>query len=93
MNPPEVGSDDGEAPIVEANAFAERVRDELFGAGAASPEAAAGPEPAPAPALAPAPAPPAEDPRSKEERLRAEAFSKSSSGHISLRTPSVRSVQ
>ena len=71
--PTEVGSDDEEAAIVEAYAFAERVRDELFRDGAVRPEAAAGPEPAPAPA--PAPAPPAEDPRSKEERLRAEATS------------------
>ena len=47
------------------------MRDELFCEGAASPEAAAGPEPAPAPT----PAPPADDPRSKEERLRAEALS------------------
>ena len=64
--PTEVGSDDEEAAIVEAYAFAERVRDELFGDGAASPDAAA---------PAPAPAPPAEDPRSKQERLRAEAVS------------------
>ena len=66
-----------EAAIVEAYAFAERVRDEPFGDGAVAPEAAAGPEPAPAPppAPAPAPAPPAENPRSKEERLRAEAVS------------------
>ena len=71
--PTEVGSDDEEAAIVEAYAFAERVRDELFHDGAVSPEAAAGSEPAPAPA--PAPAPPAEDPRSKEERLCAEATS------------------
>ena len=67
----EVGSNDEEAAIVESYAFGERVRDELFGEGAANPEAAAGPEPAPAPA----PAPPADDPRSKEERLRAEALS------------------
>ena len=71
--PTEVGSDDEEAAIVESYTFAERVRNELFGEGAASPEAAAGPEPAPAPA--PAPAPPADDPRSKEEGLRAEALS------------------
>ena len=69
--PTEVGSDDEEAAIVEAYAFAERVRDELFRDGAVRPEAAAGPEPAPAPA----PVPPAEDPRTKEERLRAEATS------------------
>ena len=71
--PTEVGNDDEEAATVEANTIAERVRDELFGDGAVRPEAAAGPEPAPAPA--PAPAPPAEHPRSKEERLRAEAVS------------------
>ena len=91
--PTEVGSDDEEAAIVEAYAFAERVRDELFGDGAASPEAAADREPVPAPAPAPAPAPPAEDLRSKEEHLRAEAVSKNISGHISLKTPIVRSVQ
>ena len=61
--PTEIGSDDEDVAMVESYAFAERVRDELFGRAEEAPEA---PEPGPPrepepPAPAPAPAPPEED--------------------------------
>ena len=71
--PTEIGSDDEDVAIVESYAFAERVRDEPSGRAEeapAAPEAEPPREPEP-----PAPARPEEDPRSKEDRLRAEALS------------------
>ena len=75
--PTEIGSDDEDVAMVESYAFAERVRDELFGRAEEPPEA---PEPAPPqepepPLPPPAIPPPGEDDRSREERLRAEATS------------------
>ena len=75
--PTEIGSDDEDVAMVESYAFAERVRDELFGRAEEPPEA---PEPEPPrepepPAPPPAHAPPDEEARSEEERLRTEALS------------------
>ena len=75
--PTEIGSDDEDVAMVESYAFAERVRDELFGRAEDAPEA---PEPEPPrepepPLPPPAHPPPEEETRSREERLRAEALS------------------
>ena len=75
--PTEIGSEDEDVAMVESYAFAERVRNELFGRAEEPPEA---PEPEPPrepepPLPPPAHPPPEEEARSKEERLRAEATS------------------
>ena len=91
--PTEVGSDDEEAAIVEAYAFAERVRDELFGDGAVRPEAAAGPEPAQLQRQHPHLH---HLPKIRDQRRNVSVpkpSPKNISGNTSLRTPSVRSVQ
>ena len=71
--PTEIGSDDEDVAMVESYAFAERVRDKLFGRAEEAPEA---PEPEPPrEPEPPAPARPEEEARCKEDRLRAEALS------------------
>ena len=75
--PAEIGSDDEDVALAESYAFAERVRDELFGRAEDAPEA---PEPEPPrepepPLPPPAHPPPEEETRSREERLRGEAIS------------------
>ena len=70
--PTEIGSDDEDVAMVESYAFAERVRDELFGRAEEPPEA---PEPEPPrepepPLPPPARPPPGQDDRSREEAQR-----------------------
>ena len=78
----EIGDDDEDVAMVESYAFAERVRDELFGRAEEAPqapaEAEAFREPEP-----PVPARPEEEESWKEDRLRA---------HTSRRTPTARSA-
>ena len=71
--PTEIGSDDEDVAMVESYAFADRVRDELFGRAEEAPEA---PEPEPPrEPEPPAPARPEAEARCKEDRLRTEALS------------------